>query len=156
MGAAVRTLLGSMIVATAIVLSGGGYAAESCITDVLDDVDGTEAQLCMAPSDASDPTVGWWGSEFRAPHMKPITLEVTFKGQSIPMPISSYRDLGDARLLEMTIAGDVLEISIRGSDAGGSYTALIKVRDGLVRERIVRHNGFPQDRFDITTFTYNE
>lgn len=151
-----KTRIGLMAACAMTALSNSWAAEITCISESIEDPPGTRAQLCMLPPDDYDPIVGWWGADYIPPKLKAVTFEVTVNGQSIPMPISSYRDLANARLLELTLLDDRLEITIRGGDAGTSYTAQIFVRDGLVRNRVVRSNQFSNDSYESTEYKYVE
>lgn len=110
-----------------------------------------------SPIDCPSASTWRWGSEQACPSRRIGLLEVSFQGRPVVIPYSAFADLGNPTSvsIERSAKGTTYSIKIKGGDAATSYSAVLKLRSGLLLEKIVRHGEFPDDAWEKTIYKFN-
>lgn len=96
----------------------------------------------------------WWGTEDSLPRTIISELSVTVDGRPTFVPLSSYADLADPREVQIQEQPSGFDVVISGSDAAGSYSAVLTFEDNALRQRLVRSGEFPDQRWEKTTYSF--
>lgn len=105
-----------------------------------------------------DKTSMWGGDEENLSLPKKIIHSVTvFKNkQKIFIPLSAYSDLGDPNYIELkSLSGKKFQLIITGSDAAGSYKAILEFENNEIWKRKVVSGEFPDDAWEETKYKFN-
>lgn len=96
-----------------------------------------------------------WGAELKKPKWVIQDLLIQKGEEKISVPLSAYCDLVNIEKVELKKNENKFVLIISGGEASTGYTAKLFF-DNFLRRRIVRHNEFPDDAWDETTYHVNE
>ena len=96
-----------------------------------------------------------WGTGGPKPPKKVIkNFTVKHKGEGVLLPLSSYIDLTEPRILKLEVDKETYQIMIKGSDAGGSYIATMQFKKTLILRRKVISPSFPNQLWEETIYSF--
>ena len=96
----------------------------------------------------------YWGADLNKPATVVTKLLVTVGGDTVSVPYGAYGDLSEPRTISVACRDSSFTITIRGSDAAGSYTAKLLVAGLEVRTRRVESNEFPDAVWEETRYSF--
>ena len=79
-------------------------------------------------------------------------FKIVVDGRSIPVPYSTYADLGDMLTATITERGPLFELTIKGGDASESYIARISFDRTRVHERRLYSGEDPSHLLEVTQY----
>lgn len=105
-----------------------------------------------------DKTSMWGGEEENLSFPKKIIRAITIvkNKEKIFVPLSAYADLGDPNSIELKLlTAKKFQLIITGSDAAGSYKAILEFRKNEILKRKVISSEFPDDAWEETKYKFN-
>jgi hypothetical protein len=98
---------------------------------------------------------GWGGEDFDPPQFLIHQLKLTARGKDLFVPLSSFSDLGNPRLLELNLTAKGFDLVFLGGDAAASYRAILVFERGWLVRRRVQHGEFPKQAWEETRYRFN-
>jgi hypothetical protein len=99
---------------------------------------------------------GWrWGAEMACPDRYLKKIKLTIDGDGVFISRSAYADLGNIKATRIIQATQGFAVEIEGGDAASAYSAeLVFSQDGFLFFRRIRSSEFPDDAWELTTYSY--
>jgi|GEM_PF-4198766 len=107
-------------------------------------------KLLLKSESKGDNLEGWFGGETDKGSIE--RLELYYKKERMVIPRSGLADLTDIRELSLGSAGNRAVLTVKGADAGNSYTARFSFIDGDLITRTVKDGEFPDEFAEVTTY----
>lgn len=99
---------------------------------------------------------GWGGDDLTPPRWIVGGIKITRGKEQLYVPLSAYADLGEPRSLVAEPGKDgSFTLTLKGGDAGGSYSARLEFNNGELASRKVSSGEFPKDAWEETHYTFN-
>ena len=97
-----------------------------------------------------------WGAENKCPGSYISSMVVNIDNNPVFIPLSAFADLGNPREIRMeTYTEKRFAIILIGGDAATSYTAKLDFSNGVLIERMVSNNEFPDNAWEKTRYKFN-
>src|SRR6266404_368011 len=97
---------------------------------------------------------GYWGAEGAERSFCISSLSVARRGAAVRVLSKTFSDLCNVSSVQLSERKGLFVLSLRGGDAGDSFTAEFLFRGVYLVERIVRHREFPE-AYERTLYRYN-
>jgi hypothetical protein len=98
----------------------------------------------------------WGGDIDELPQTVILTIDIKLGKEKIYIPLSAYSDLGDPKQVSLVKELHSIKLIIRGSDAGGSYKAILVFENGYIIRRKVMHMEFPDEVWEETVYSFKK
>jgi hypothetical protein len=85
-----------------------------------------------------------------------LTIDIKLGQEKIFIPLSAYSDLGAPKQVSLVKELHSIKLIIRGSDAGGSYKAILVFENGYIIRRKVMHMEFPDEVWEETVYSFKK
>ena len=96
----------------------------------------------------------WGGDVGEPPQFALASVQIVSDGETIPLPLSAYADLGDVRFASVDKAAHGFTLSLHGGDAAAAYDATLSFSQGTLASRVVSLREFPEQRQDKTRYSF--
>lgn len=96
----------------------------------------------------------WWGTDMNQPQFIVSSLAVLRDGKPLFVGLSAYCDLAEPREVHIRVNNAGFDVVIDGSDAAGSYVAVLAFENGVLRRRRVTSGEFPAERWEETVYSF--
>jgi hypothetical protein len=97
----------------------------------------------------------WGGDDDVLPKAVLSMLSVKVAGKVVFIPLSAYADLGAVRDASVGAKRGGFNITILGGDASSAYRAVLQFRSGLLKQRQVASQEFPNQVWQSTSYSFN-
>ena len=114
----------------------------------------TMTQIKVAGSYPYKDAYMWGGDVGEPPPFALASVQVVSEGETVPLPLSAYADLGDVRFASVDKAAHGFTLSLHGGDAGAAYDATLSFSQGNLASRVVSLREFPEQRQDKTRYSF--
>jgi hypothetical protein len=93
-----------------------------------------------------------WGSDWNDPHTIVASIKLWANKSEITVPLSSYADISNANLAELTSTLSGYRLTIQGGDAATSYEEMLDFCESSVLRRRVKSGEFPDQGWEMTIY----
>jgi hypothetical protein len=86
----------------------------------------------------------WGGDVGELPHAVLSSVQIQEGGETVPLPLSAYGDLGDVESASLKLSPRGFALNLHGSDGAGCYNAILRFAQRNLVERNVSLCEFPE------------